>query len=385
MESGQNQLVFNMQIEDYKKIFKQKRNYSIGVEEEFMICDPQSGNLTDKADEIMSMVADKDRFSYELLLSEIETNTPICSNVDESIECLSKQRSELRDIGEKVGYKLGVSGTHPTAMAVDQNFVQNTSYNWVADQLKYYAKRNITFSTHIHISVDDPERAIKITNATRRWIPALLAISANSPFFEGEKTGFKSSRTMQFGAFPRTNIPVKIDSFDSYFNLVKTLEETNSIQKPRQVWWKIRPHLDYGTLEYRICDVQRSLKRTKMLVALVQALVHSYDTMVMYNNNLEDMNYEILNDAFWKAMRFDFDSQVTDCFDGRRLTLKDYVYKMVDTIHLSLSELGNSDVLETLDDVIKNGTEADRQIDYEQKNGKNKLLFYLIDDVEYSL
>ena len=385
MVSGQKQLVFDMHIEDYKNIFKQKRNYSIGVEEEFMICDPKTGNLIDRADEIMNMVADKDRFSYELLLSEIETNTPICADVNESIDCLSRQRTELKEIGNKIGYSLGVSGTHPTAMAVDQSFVENTSYNWVADQLKYYAKRNITFSTHIHISVDDPERAIKITNATRRWIPALLAISANSPFFEGEKTGFKSSRTMQFGAFPRTNIPVKIDSFDSYFNLVRTLEETNSIQKPRQVWWKIRPHLDYGTLEYRICDVQRSLKRTKMLVALVQALVHSYDTMVMYNNNLEDMNYEILNDAFWKATRFDFNSKVTDCFDGKRLTLKDYVYKMIDTIHLSLSELGNGDVLETLDDIVENGTEADNQIEYERKNGKNKLLFYLIDDVEYSL
>ncbi len=374
-----------MSVEKYKEIFKQKRNYSIGVEEEFMICDPDSGLLIDKADEIMSAVKEKDRYSYELLLSEIETNTPICDTVDSSIEHLSKQRIELKKIGKDLGYKIGISGTHPTAMAVNQNFVDNSSYNWVADQLQYYAKRNITFSTHIHISVDDPDRAIKITNATRRWIPALLAISSNSPFFEGEKTGFKSSRSMQFGAFPRTNIPVKIESFDSYYNLVNNLMETDSIQKPRQIWWKIRPHLDYGTLEYRICDVQRSLKKTKMLVAIVQALVHSYDTMVIYNNNLEEMNYEILNDAFWKAMRFDFDSIITDCFDGTRLKLKDYIYKMIDTIHLSLSEFGNDDILNTLDDIIKNGTEADDQISYESKYGKNKLLLYLMNDVEYNV
>ena len=374
-----------MSVEKYKEIFKQKRNYSIGVEEEFMICDPDSGLLIDKADEIMSAVKEKDRYSYELLLSEIETNTPICDTVDSSIEHLSKQRIELKKIGKDVGYKIGISGTHPTAMAVNQNFVDNSSYNWVADQLQYYAKRNITFSTHIHISVDDPDRAIKITNATRRWIPALLAISSNSPFFEGERTGFKSSRSMQFGAFPRTNIPVKIESFDSYYNLVNNLMETDSIQKPRQIWWKIRPHLDYGTLEYRICDVQRSLKKTKMLVAIVQALVHSYDTMVIYNNNLEEMNYEILNDAFWKAMRFDFDSIITDCFDGTRLKLKDYIYKMIDTIHLSLSEFGNDDILNTLDDIIKNGTEADDQISYESKYGKNKLLLYLMNDVEYNV
>ena len=374
-----------MSIEKYKKLFKQKRNYSIGVEEEFMICDPKSGLLIDKANDIMGRVKDKDRYSYELLLSEIETNTSICDTVESSIKHLSTHRKELRTIGKEIGYKIGISGTHPTARAVDQNFVDSSSYNWVADQLQYYAKRNITFSTHVHISVDDPERAIKITNATRRWIPALLALSANSPFFEGEKTGFKSSRSMQFGSFPRTNIPVKIKSFDSYCNLVSTLLETNSIQEPRQIWWKIRPHLDYGTLEFRICDVQRSLKRTKMLVALIQALVQSYDVMVIYNNNLEDMNYEILNDAFWKAMRFDFDSILTDCFDGTRLKLSDYIYKMIDTVHLSLSELGNEDVLDTLDDIIKNGTEADHQIDYENKYGKNKLLLYLMNDVEYDV
>ena len=374
-----------MSVDKYKKIFKKKRNYSIGVEEEFMICDPNTGELINKASDIMSRVKDKDRYSYELLLSEIETNTPICDTVDDSIYFLSKQRAELRDIGNEIGYKIGISGTHPRAMAVEQEFVENNSYNWVADQLKYYAKRNITFSTHIHISVDDPDRAIKITNATRRWIPALLALSANSPFFEGENTGFKSSRTMQFGSFPRTNIPVKIDSFDSYVSLVETLLNTDSIQKPRQIWWKIRPHLDYGTLEYRICDVQRSLKKTKMLIAITQALVHSYDQKVKINKNIEDMNYEILNDAFWKAMRFDFNCMITDCFDGQKISLKSYIYKMIDNIYSSLEELGNLDVIDTVDKVIKNGTEADRQIEIESKEGMDRLLLLLMDDVEYKI
>ena len=374
-----------MLADKYKNIFKKKRNYSIGVEEEFMICDPNSGELINKASEIMNLVKDKDRYSYELLLSEIETNTPICDTVNESIKFLSNQRKELKNIGEKIGYKIGVGGTHPTAKAFNQKFVENNSYNWVAEQLQYYAKRNITFSTHIHISVDDPDRAIKVTNATRRWIPVLLALSTNSPFFEGEKTGFKSSRTMQFGSFPRTNIPVKIDSFESYVSLVESLLNTNSIQKPRQVWWKIRPHLDYGTLEYRICDVQRSLKRTKMLIALTQALVHSYDYKVKINKNIEDMNYEILNDAFWKAMRFDFNSIITDCFDGQKISLKNYVYKMIDNIYSSLEELGNLDVIDIVDDVIENGTEADEQIELEKQESMEELLLFLMNNVEYEI
>ena len=181
-----------MSAEKYKKIFKKKRIYSIGVEEEFMICDPNTGELVNKASEIMDLVNDKDRYSYELLLSEIETNTPICDTADDAIKFLSSQRTELRDIGEKYGYKIGISGTHPTAQALNQKFVENNSYNWVSDQLKYYAKRNITFSTHIHISVDDPERAIKITNATRRWIPALLALSTNTTCFDCLRFDFKA-------------------------------------------------------------------------------------------------------------------------------------------------------------------------------------------------
>ena len=374
-----------MSLNKYRKIYQQKRNYSIGVEEEFMICHPHSGLLVDKANEIMNLVSDKNRYSYELLLSEIETNTPICESADESVDFLSRQRKELKEIGGKNGFKIGVSGTHPIAKASEQNFVTSKSYNWVSDQLKYYAQRNITFSTHIHISVDDPDRAIKITNATRRWIPALLAISTNSPFFEGVNTGFKSSRTMQFGVFPKTNIPVKIDSFESYISLVQALIKTKSIQKARQIWWKIRPHLDYGTLEYRICDVQRSLSRTKMLVALTQALVHSYDQKVKLNKNIEDMNYEILNDAFWKSMRFGFDASLTDCFDGQIMSLKDYIYKMIDNIYPSLEELGNLDVISVLDDVIENGTEADQQLCFEKENGIDNLLQFLMEDVQYNI
>ena len=373
-----------MSLEKYKKIYSQKRDYSIGVEEEFMICDPQTGELKNKANEIMSLVSDKERYSYELLLSEIETNTPICDTVDQSVEFLAKQRTELKKIGDKEDFKIGISGTHPTAKAVDQKFVSNDSYNWVAEQLKYYAKRNITFSTHIHISVDNPDRAIKITNATRRWIPTLLALSTNSPFFENLNTGFKSSRTMQFGAFPKTNIPVKIDSFESYVSLVNTLMQTDSIKKPRQIWWKIRPHLDYGTLEYRICDVQRSLKRTKMLVALTQALVHSYDHKVKINKNIEDVNYEILNDAFWKSTRFGFEAMITDCFDGQRLSLKDYIYKMIDSIYPSLEDLGNTSVVNIVDEIIENGTEADLQLSFKEKHGFDGLLQFLMNEVEYN-
>ena len=248
--------------------FNTSKNYTIGVEEEYMLCDPSTGELVHKAEEIMSKIPSEliDRFSYELILSEIESNTKICNNVNEAIIEILMYRNLLKDIGKKLNYKIGINGTHPTALPKDQKFVTNDSYSWVKNQLQYYASRNITFSTHVHIGVNSPESAIYITNAARRWIAPLLALSVNSPFFAGILTGMQSSRTFQFSTFPRTNIPSYISSIKEYYSLIDKFIQTNSIEKPRQIWWKIRPHIDYGTVEFRMCDAQRSIKRNKAII-----------------------------------------------------------------------------------------------------------------------
>ena len=201
------------------KNFSGNTPFTIGIEEEYMICDPNSGDLINKADNIMqSLDLDiKERFSYELIQSEIESNTSVCLDVDSAIEELLVLRSYLKKTGMKYDYKIGISGTHPTALPSEQKFIDNDAYSWVKDNLRYYATRNITFSNHFHIGVNDLESAIKITNSLRKWTAPLLALSANSPFFEGIHTGFRSSRTMNFGNFPRTHIPPKIKSY--YINL----------------------------------------------------------------------------------------------------------------------------------------------------------------------
>ena len=202
--------------DNQKLIFKHKKPYTIGIEEEYMICDPETGNLIDKANEIISSLPDKmiPRFSYELLLSEIEINTSICNSLDDAMNEIINLRNYVKNIGSKLGYRIGISGTHPDALAKDQTFVNTDGYKWVSDQLGYYAKRNITYSIHIHISVPNSKLCISAANSLRRWIPTLLALSNNSPFFEGELTRMKSSRTFQFGTFPRTNIPDTFNSFD---------------------------------------------------------------------------------------------------------------------------------------------------------------------------
>ena len=360
--------------------------FTIGIEEEYMICDPNTGDLINKADSIMENIelSLKDRFSYELIQSEIESNTSVCSSADEAVKELLTLRSHLKGIGDKNGYRIGISGTHPTALPVDQKFIDNDAYNWVKDNLRYYASRNITFSNHFHIAINNLDEAIKITNNLRRWTAPLLALSANSPFFEGINTGFRSSRTMNFGNFPRTHIPPKIESVEDFMNLISILKESKSIGKDRHIWWKIRPHTDYGTIEFRMCDAQRSIKRVKMLAAICQALVYQSSLDLKRNILREDYNYELLLDSVWKACRFDLDTKISNFNNNEIISIRNSILDMINYIKDGLDHFGNLDIIETVEDILNNGTEHDLQLDYLNNHSMENLKIYLMDNVDYS-
>ena len=369
------------------KIFNHKHPFTVGVEEEYMICSPSTGELINRANEIMSSIDSdlKQRFSYELLLSEIEINTSVCRDVDEAVNELIFLRNYVRLLGEKLDYRIGISGTHPTAKPEDQKFVENNSYNWVSDQLHYYAERNITFATHVHVAVPDGETAIHVTNSLRQWIAPLLALSANSPFYAGEYTHFKSARTMQFGAFPRTNIPPYFESYSHYEKMVSNYLKIDSISKSRQIWWKLRPHMDFGTIEFRMLDAQRSLVKTKMFIALAQALV--YQTSEDYKNKKlnEVFSSEFLADSLWKASRFDFNAKIIDANSNTVVSMEDKIREMVEYASPALADFGNTEILSTINDILKNGSESDVQLDIFESEGMDGLKQYLMDDVEFKI
>ena len=369
------------------KIFNHKHPFTVGVEEEYMICSPSTGELINRANEIMSSIDSdlKQRFSYELLLSEIEINTSVCRDVDEAVNELIFLRNYVCLLGEKLDYRIGISGTHPTAKPEDQKFVENNSYNWVSDQLHYYAERNITFATHVHVAVPDGETAIHVTNSLRQWIAPLLALSANSPFYAGEYTHFKSARTMQFGAFPRTNIPPYFESYSHYEKMVSDYLKIDSISKSRQIWWKLRPHMDFGTIEFRMLDAQRSLVKTKMFIALAQALV--YQTSEDYKNKKlnEVFSSEFLADSLWKASRFDFNAKIIDANSNTVVSMEDKIREMVEYASPALADFGNTEILSTINDILKNGSESDVQLDVFKSEGMDGLKQYLMDNVEFKI
>ena len=366
-------------------IFQHDNLFTIGVEEEYMLCQADTGDLIDRADEIMHHLDEgmKPRYSYELILSEIEVNTSVCSSVKEAMKEISFLRNNTKKLGEKLEFQIGISGTHPTAQCKDQSFVQNESYNWVAEQLSYYARRNVTFAMHVHVAVKDENYAIHISNGLRQWIAPLLALSTNSPFFEGENTGMRSTRTMQFGVFPRTNIPVRFENFNEYKTLIDNYLSSNTIAKPRQIWWKIRPHMDFGTIEFRICDVQRSLQNVEMIAAISQALVYQASKDLDNECLSESFNLEYLNDGLWKAARFSLKTQMIDPETTTVCTLADQVNKMKDYIQDALTFWGNQHINKCIDLVIKNGTEGDKQLEVYKESGFESLKQYLMESVEY--
>jgi len=364
---------------------KNKQLFTIGVEEEFMICHPENYSLINKANDIINTLDEneKERFSYELLLSEIEANTPICSSVNNAMAEISKNRKRLREIGNKLGFKIGISGTHPTALPEKQEFVKNESYNWVRSQLKEYARQNITFSTHVHIGLDNNENIIKVMNFANGWIAPFLALSVNSPFFGGIRTGMMSSRSFQFGIFPRTHVLQKINNYDEFKYIVDKLKLSNSIEKPRHLWWKIRPHIDFSTIEFRICDIQRSLAKTKMIISLTQALVHRIYKDIIDGKPSPNYNMEFINDSIWKASTLGVDGNLISPINEKKISMKEMVYSMLDYIHPSLVYFGTEKNIKIAEDILEGYSEANEQIEIFNREGFEGLNKFLVNNVEF--
>ena len=369
----------------YSDLFTHDRSFTVGVEEEYMLCHPTTGDLVPRADSILAHL-DKDeqeRFSYELILSEIEINTPASRSVHETMDHVRHFRRRVRDLGKELDFRIGISGTHPTALGDEQQFVDSPGYQWVADQLHYYARRNITFAIHVHVALPDAETAIAATNAARQWLAPLLALSTNSPFFRARNTGMLSARTFQFGAFPRTNVPGTFRDFEHFRQVLETYLAMGSIHLPRQIWWKIRPHAGYGTVEFRVSDVQRSLRRTEMLVALGQAICHRIVKELRSNHLQQDFELEYINDALWKATRFGFDARVVDPGDHQVITMAELVEKMVAYVRPSLTELGTENVVATVEEVLECGSEAREQLAVHVREGFAGLKAMLMDEVDF--
>ncbi len=336
---------------------------TLGIEEEYQICDPKTGNLLPMVDFIMDHADPelRERLSYDLLLTLIEANTEVSETVGEAIDNLLDKRRKVQALAEQGGCTLGLTGTHPFADPKEQRFVDTPDYQWVHDQLGYVAQRNITFGLHVHVGVDDGDRAVYIANRMRKWIGPLIGLAANSPFLDGVDTGWDAARVYSFGVFPRAGIPPRLASYDEFAAQIDGLIASGAITKPRQIWWNVRVHPQFGTVEFRACDVQLSLAHTSAIVALIQALVVAYGDAHRAGEPEPELAWAYLEDARWKGMRFGLDADVIHAETGVVMPMPDYVREMRRVAAPAAEKLGTSAYLDVVDDMLRIGNEATAQ------------------------
>ena len=376
-------------IDKILEIYKQNEPLTIGIEEEYQLCNPETGDLVNIVDKLMD-AADPDlrkQFSYELLLSVLEVRTGINRTVEETVVAIGEMRRKSAAIASQFDIVLGLSGAHPFADWKNQKFVDTEEYQWVKNQLQYLARRNITFGLHVHIGIDGPNKAVRVSNTLRRWIAPLMAISANSPFFDGIRTGMMSTRTVQFGTFPRTGIPPHLDGLEEYQTLVDKYIESGSITKARQIWWKVRPHLTFGTVEFRMFDVHGSLRRTGAFIALAQALVGQIIDDFKCGKLEQPVNDTYLLDGYWKARRFGLDCDIICPFDGAVRSMRQEVEKMLNFVKQFAEKNGTAVWLEEIENILENGNGADDMLSLAEELGDDLVALQkrLISSVEYEL
>jgi len=340
--------------------FHPSRRPTLGIEEEYQICDPETGALVPRVDDLLRRAdADLRAFlSYDLIQGLIETNTDVSANVDEGIADLIAKRRRIQALAEAAGCTLGITGSHPFADPRQTAFVDTPGYRWVRSQLRYVASRNITFGMHVHVGVDDAERAVYVANCMRRWIGALIALAANSPFIDGVDSGWDSARSVAFGAFPRSGVPPHLRSFAHYEAIMDGLAASGAIEKPRHIWWNVRVHPEYGTVEVRACDVQMSLRRTAAIVALCQALVVAYGERHRRGEAEPRLERAFLEDARFKGMRFGMQARVPDAETGAPVSTRQQLRQMLDMAGEAAVTLGTERHLEVVRAMIGKGNGA---------------------------
>lgn len=312
--------------------FNGSSNPTIGVEVELQILDNDTLELTSGASEILDHFKDDIHVKDELLDSIIEVNTGICSNVKEVYLDLQKRLKDVLDISEKLGYKLASIATHPYSRWKEQSVTKNDRYLHFLERMQWPLRRLLITGVHVHIGVESGEKAIAITNGLTRYIPHMIGISANSPYFGGELTGLASTRTKIFEGMPTAGLPPQLRNYSEFQKFMKALQGANTIESIREVWWDIRPHPGYGTVEVRVFDSVPSLQEITDLSAFTQCLVIGLSRHYDNGTQLELLDPWVIKENKWRATRFGIDAEIITDNDGNQQHLKDAIVETIDVL-----------------------------------------------------
>jgi glutamate---cysteine ligase / carboxylate-amine ligase len=338
--------------------------FTLGVEEELMIVDARSMELVSAIEEMMVAVPHETEGEVkpELLQSVLEIATDVCRNASEAAGQLEDLRRRVRETAEKKGLTIASAATHPFAKWEEQEIVDRDRYHELVAALAFVVRQELLFGLHVHVGIDDPEKAIHVANGMRVHIPILLALSTNSPFWRGVPTGLMSTRTPIFKLLPRAGVPNRYEGWSDYQARIDFMVESGAVPDYTFLWWDVRPHPKFGTIEIRSCDAQTRLEHTVGLAALIQAMAKELAEHYEAGYELGTYPQELLEENKWLAARYGLGGELIDLPHASRVPARDLARRLVDRLRPHSRELGSERELEAVTDLIESGTGAERQL-----------------------
>jgi carboxylate-amine ligase len=332
------------QVRFARDAFENGQDFTIAVEEEFALIDPESLELTSRFEELKAGAEGTELDEHlvgELIASEIEIKTGRCSDFAEVAERMGERRAQLADLADRFGVGLACTGTHPWSRWQDQRIIDTPHYRRNNEILQYVVWRNNSFGLHAHIGIRGADRAIAVCNAFRNVLPELLALSASSPFVEDCVTGLHSARTEIFTKlFPRCGVPDAYDSWDGFESYVRFLYHTQSIDEHTQLWWSVRPHLAFPTVEVRICDAQPDLEHACSLVALIHSLAARFARAIDEGEPLPDLPHRLIEENMWRAIRHGLSGKLIDFDQGEVVLARARIEALIEWVRPLAEEIG---------------------------------------------
>ncbi|HXS57943.1 MAG TPA: carboxylate-amine ligase [Hanamia sp.] len=340
------------------------KHFTLGIEEEYMVLDPETRELKSHEQRIVQEGEKviKDKVKAEMHQAVVEVGTDICQDIDEAFMDVATLRKTISGIAGELGLWVGASGTHPFSHWERQLITDHVRYSNIIKELQEAARSNLIFGLHVHVGMESREMAIHIANSARYFLPHVYALSTNSPFWEGRQTGYKSFRTKVFDKFPRTGIPDFFDSIETYDNYIKLLVKTNCIDNAKKIWWDLRVHPFFNTVEFRICDVPMTVQETITIAALFQGICAKIYKLRMQNLNFIMYPRMLINENKWRAGRYGIEGSMIDFGKETEVNTRVLIFELLDFIDDVAGPLGIKNAIGYVHKILEEGTGADRQL-----------------------
>lgn len=354
--------------------------FTVGIEEEYMVIDPTTKELISHEQKIVieGQKVISEKVKAEMHQAVVEVGTDVCATIDEARMDITNLRTTIQQIASSLGYSVAAAGTHPFSTWRKQLITDHIRYQEIVNEMQDAARSNLIFGLHVHVGMPSKEMAIHIANSARYFLPHVFALSTNSPFWEGRETGFKSYRTKVFDKFPRTGIPDYFDSYSAYENYVNLLIKTNCIDNAKKIWWDLRVHPFYGTVEFRVCDVPLTADESIGYAALFQCICAKLYKLRADNLNFMIYPRALVNENKWRASRYGIDGKMIDFGKEIEVNTRSLILELLDFIDDVVDELGCRDALQNIIKIIEKGTGADRQLDvYKKTKDLNAVATYI--------